>query len=450
MLVKRISNLRKQQILSTMFVLLITLLAGCGSKSERTLGTGQTLSKSQMSKEDLREQLNGFTVYFRTALDAAVNEIEQKSSSKRDQMTSMQMRSKMLQGLYAMSQQDDALIAFIDVWALCVRFRIFLEEGDGSKLYGINQPVAVDTAKRIESHIMDIGRLFLSENTFQATEKSVNDFARKNSIRVNFSNVVIYATETKEGGKTPFEAIVSIPMAPFRGMEGVERTAAAVGRFTDTADRFSDIIADLPESSRIQLLLFLYELEETELAKTLTSSTAKLSDSSVRLADSSEKFPLLMREQLSLLLDEIDTKQANLQLTLVQADQTAESIRIALEKVKEGADSIGAAAKTVTETADAWRDAASATGDAVKEIVKLKPAEGADPSAAGGQNIQEMAGKIAEAASEIRAAVEDLKQLSGALVWHIVEVIAAILAAVIIYRLAMMKISKATGSKKDD
>lgn len=40
--------------------------------------------------------------------------------------------------------------------------------------------------------------------------------------------------------------------------------AVAIHRFTDTANRITDIIELMPEAMRWQLLLFLFEIEETE------------------------------------------------------------------------------------------------------------------------------------------------------------------------------------------
>jgi hypothetical protein len=447
--VMRVTVMKKMRSLDLLVFAFIVLSSGCAAESKRILGTGTAPTKGQISKQELQGQLDDFADYFKVSVKTVAEDIDQKSSSKKDHMMSLQMRSKLLEGFYAVSQQDDAVVSFIDTWGLCTRLRIFFEDGDGSKLYGVNQAIAIDAAKLIESRAEDIGRLFLSESAFQITQRNIREFARANPIKADFSNVVVYAAHVKIGSQNPFTKIINIPMAPFRGMEGVEHTAAAIGRFTDTADHFSDVVADLPESSRWQLLLFLYELEETEMAKSLVSSTATLSDSSVRLADLSEKFPHRLREELSALLDEIDRKQTNLQSTLVQADKTAVNVRIALEQVKEGANSVDKTVKSIKETAVTWQGAAGATGDAVKEIAKLIPSQGS-ASSLSAKDIQEITGNITQTAQEVRAAAADLRQLSGLMVWRIVEVITAILAAALIYRMAVIKMVKASDKKKID
>jgi hypothetical protein len=61
-------------------------------------------------------------------------------------------------------------------------------------------------------------------------------------------------------------------------------------QFSDTAERFSKIVAELPESSRWQLQLLLLDLEETSMTKSFLNSLSLLSESSVRLEKSVEEF----------------------------------------------------------------------------------------------------------------------------------------------------------------
>jgi hypothetical protein len=409
------------------------MAAGCSLIETQKSRTGTASAAGQMTKEELRTRLDGFAAFFKSTLTTAAEEIVQKSNSKKDQMLALQMQTRMLQGLYLVSQEDDPVVAFIDTWALSMRFQIYLVEGDGAGMFGVHQPVAIDAAKRIEASIEDIGRLFLTNSDFQTTQKNIVEFTRANPIKVNFTNVVVYATQISADQQNPFLKIVSLPMAPFRGIEGVERTASAISRFTDTADRFSDVVADLPESSRWQMLMFLYELEETEMSKSLVSSTT-------RLADSTEQLPQRIREQLSIFMEEIDQKQANLQATLVQADETAAAVVAVLERVKAGADSIDAAAKSVQGTAIAWQDAAGATGDAIREAGKLIPEQKSNEPGISAKDIQTLASQVTQTAGEIRATAADLKAISGTLTWRIIEIIFAILAAVIIYRIVMKKL----------
>ena len=101
------------------FLVIFILIAGCAVP-----GSGKnkgTVVPGQMTKEELRSRLDGFAAFFKSTLITAAAEIGQKSNSKKDQMLALQMQTRMLQGLYSVSQGDDPVVSFIDTWSLCMR-----------------------------------------------------------------------------------------------------------------------------------------------------------------------------------------------------------------------------------------------------------------------------------------------------------------------------------------
>jgi len=343
-------------------MLSLVLLNGCGPKGARTIGSGVTPTTGQISKEDLREQLDNFREFFKATLRQVANELNERVPTNR---------------------------------------RMYLEEGEGSLLYGESQQVALNGAKRLEAEIQRIGYIFLKDDVFNVAHKNVTEFAHKNAIRGTFSNVIVYATEVQKGQPNPFLSVLKVPMTPFRAMEGVDRTASAIHQFRDTAERFSDIVAELPESSRWQLQLLLYDLEETDMTKSFLSSLQQFTESSSRLEDSVEKLPEHLREQLTQFVEDIDRKQAGLQHTLQQAEKTTLAVNTTLDKLDKAASSLDTAAGNITETAQAWESAARATGDVVEEFNKSKQS----PSSS--LNIKE----YRDAAEQTSQAANDIKDL---------------------------------------
>ena len=59
------------------------------------------------------------------------------------------------------------------------------------------------------------------------------------------------------------------------------------------------------------------------MAKLFQASVSQLSENSARLAETAETLPEEIREQLSGFIEEIDTKQSNLQVTLEEAEEVA-------------------------------------------------------------------------------------------------------------------------------
>lgn len=439
----------------TFVVISFIILNGCASKNVRTIGSGLTPSDKQISKEDLRDQLDKFAEYFKARLRQMSSDLYERVPSKRTEKTTLQMRARTIQGLNVMLDQEDSVIAFIETWALCSRFRVYLEEGDGANLYGEGQEIAVDYAKRVEAEIERIGRAFLKDDVFETTRKNINEFANANPIKGAFTGVTVFATEAQKDQTNPFMSVIKIPMTPFRAIEGVDRTATAVNRFTDTAERFSDIVNGLPESSRWQLQLLLYDLEETDMTKSFLASLAQFSESSSRLSKSVEELPKQLREELTKFIQETDEKQENLRKTLQQAEKTTLAVNNAIEQLDKTSGSLGNVAKDITQTAQAWESAAKTTGDVIQNFDKLKgPAE--KKQSFDINEYRAAAEQTSRAANDINALlsqVEDLLETRryGSMVNHLVLCAAGLLMLIfvlaVLYRIISARLTVAKGQK---
>jgi methyl-accepting chemotaxis protein len=289
-------------------------------------------------------------------------------------------------------------------------------------------------AGRIEERIEEIGRKFLKEDIFIETRKQVHNFANQNPITGTFSNIIIFATETKPGQPSTFENVISIPMSPFTALKGVDRTATAISDARGSLDNISAVVEHLPESVRWQLLLLMLEMEDIEAVKTILASMTKLSDSSAKLADSAEKLPERLREQISILVEDIDSKQANIQTSLDKGENTA----IAVEKVFTTAGQTigitGDVAKNVDEAAEGWKNAVDATSELIQvirqwiaEMPKKEPSEKTSVS-----DYKDTAQEVTDAANELRALVTDVRGLleSETLSGHIEDVNNRVLGAI--------------------
>jgi DNA mismatch repair ATPase MutS len=185
----------------------------------------------------------------------------------------------------------------------------------------------------------------------------------------------------------------------------VDRGALAIRDFSMTAERFSDIVEELPESLRWQLLLWLYEFEESEMAKSVLASLERVAESSAKLTTTAEMLPEKMRSELSELIDDVDARQANMQKTLAQTRATTEALTELIEKTESTAQALDVTSKNVTETAAAWQ----ATVEAISETFK-KPetATDANTSRFSMADLNATANTVAVAAMEVRRLNEEL------------------------------------------
>lgn len=392
-------------------ILSLFLLEGCDAKGRRTIGSGMTPKTGQISKQELREQLDKFREFYKATLRQVALDLNERLPSTRTEKTTLQMRARMVQGINAMLDNDDSIVAFIETWALCTRFRMYIEEGEGTSLFGDAHQIALYGSKHLEVEIQRIGVIFLKSDVFETARKNVIEFAHNNPIKGTFSNVIVYATEVQKDQPNPFLSVLKIPMTPFRAIEGVDRTASAIHQFSDTAERFSDIVAEMPESTRWQLQLLLFDLEEAEMTKSFLNSLAQVSESSARLEKSVEELPEHLREQLTQFVEDVDKRQAALQQTLQQAEKTSLALNDTLEKLDQTAGSFNAVAKDVTETAQAWENAAKATGQVVQEFNKIRPSPQEEKSSFDIKDYRDTAEQTSRAANEIKSLLADIEDL---------------------------------------
>jgi methyl-accepting chemotaxis protein len=435
-------------IILVLTILLPVFLGGCGTEDVRTLGSGVAPTNGRISKEDIREQVDNFAEYYKATFRQSANELNERLQTKKVERTTLQMRARMVQGLNAMLDQDDPVIAFIETWALCKRFRIYVEEGEGSKLFAEGQEIVIKAAKRLESEIERVGHIFMKDDVFESTSKNITEFANVNPISGTFYNVIVYATEVKKDQPNPFMSVLNLPMTPFRAMEGVDRTASAIYQFRDTAERFSDVVRELPESSRWQMELLMYDLEEADMVKTFLDSFTKFSESSAKMAVSVEELPEQLGKELSEFVDEVDRKQANLQKTLAQAEKTTLAVNETVEK-------LNSLAKDTSETAIAWEGAAKATGEVVKGLNRSEEAE-SSKSSFGLKEYRDAAEQTSQAATDIKellVAIEAFSEsrkydsLTNHLTYRIMGLIFFAFVLAIAYRIITVRFIK-TGVPK--
>ncbi|MBN2138425.1 MAG: hypothetical protein JW720_11520 [Sedimentisphaerales bacterium] len=425
-------------------------VAGCGQKDVRTIGKGSAPTNGQISKEDLGEQLDKFAEFYKALLRATANELNEKLKSQRVEKTTLQMRARMLQGLNTMLDQEDPVTAFVEIWGLCARFRVYLEEGEGVALFGDSQSVAVEAGRRLEGEIERIGRIFLKDDVFEATRKSIMEFANANPIKGTFFNVTVFATEVRKGQPNPFLGVLKIPMTPFRAIEGVDRTATEIRRFTDMSERFSDIVREMPESTRWQMQLLLYDLEETEMTKTFLAALTQFSQSSERLSKSIEALPGHLGEQFEKSVEQIDSGQTNIQKTLEQAEKTTLAINEATKEINKAAESMNTLAGNVGETAAAWETAAKASGEVIREFAKISP-EPKGESSFDLKDYRAAAEQTSQAANDIKSLLAALDEFSksrdyGSLLTritiHLAGLLVLIFVLAVLYRVLSVKLRK--------
>ncbi|MHC4271675.1 MAG: hypothetical protein ACYST2_05125 [Planctomycetota bacterium] len=392
------------------------LLCGCGGKEYRVFGGRKVRQKGMITKEELREELNNFEDFWSNRYSSAMTDLEEFMPDVRTRNTILRIRVRIPEALHTMLEHEDTIIAFIETWGLCVRTTQYFESGAGRNFFGEHQDIIVGAAKDIETEIERIGQLFMNENLLSETRSNIRTFAGANPIKGTYTNAVVYATAVKKDQPNPFVETISLPLAPFRAMEGVDRGALAIDRFTHTAQNFTDVVERLPETTKWQMQLLFYDLEETDTIKSFVESTQKISDSSIKLAQSTEDLPQRIREEATILIEEIDEKQQNIQTTLQQAETTAVAIDSALQNSVKAANAFDNTVDSITMTTNSWQEAAKATTEAIQEIQNLIPKrEPGTESSFKITDVRDVAQEVGNTVNQISSllASDDVEKLSS-------------------------------------
>lgn len=323
---------------SLLFILIAVLLSGC-QKTTRMVGSGKAPKSGMISKVELRDKLDRFEDFFVANLKQTAEDINTAGGTRRVARTNIQMQSRCLEAVHAMTASDDSIIAFLDTWGLMVRLRIYFTEGPGKSTFGEQQDLAVGFIEACEEDIERIAQLFLSPEQFEETQRNVVIFARQYPIQGNFSNLVVYATKIKKAEVGMFMKTISIPMAPIRAMEGVDKTGDAILKVRDSVERFTDVAEQIPESTRWQMSILMDDFEESEMTQAFLERLSEFSESSNRLVDTLNAMPVQMRQELVTLLEESEQGQQQLQTTMQATAKTAEQAAQAAAEWKNAFDS---------------------------------------------------------------------------------------------------------------
>ncbi|MBN2181004.1 MAG: hypothetical protein JW715_03760 [Sedimentisphaerales bacterium] len=378
--------------------LLVITLCGCSSQKSPFFKNKKTLPQANISADELQERLDEFEEIFTSRTKAAAAEIDRLSGDPKIMKMTLLWRSRAISALHNTLEQTQPMVVLVDSWLLCMRLSNYIESGEAANIFGDYKPVALATAQELQDRIEDIAREVLSQELFDQTAADLRSLALANPIQSGFSKTFMYSTQVKKDQPNLFESVIGIPLSPVRALEGVDRTPEAIRDFSTTTRRLTDVVQEMPESSRWQLLLLLYDLEETNMAKSFLSSLQNISDNSTKLAATTEK--------LSSMLEDSDDQQEQVRQTLRQVGETANQLQELFTAAQQTAVVFSQTARDVNVALASWTEAARATDEAIQRINPQSDQVVAEPAQK--TDVKETAEAIREAANEIKLLSEEL------------------------------------------
>ncbi len=304
------------------------LLAGCG-----LTGWGQGPSQAERAalarQDELRNKLIDFVTIFADEVKDAAEEIARVSSDSEIDRKSIIWKLRAISSARLNLQRTDDLYAYLDLWSLCLQMTDLFETGEGKDMFGPHQQIAIDTARSLEKRLQGMAQEILDDEIYARAQNEINDFAVAHPMNASFTRNTMSGETGAGGDGESFSWLRTVTgvtsLNPFAS--GLSEGAAAIQNASVVADRFTSVVATLPEDTRWQLQLLLYDLEDTAMVKSLETSSVTLANSADSLAKTAETFPEQVRLEASKLLEDIDAKQENMRKTLADLNTASVSLK---------------------------------------------------------------------------------------------------------------------------
>jgi hypothetical protein len=336
--------------------------------------------------EDLGTDLAAYATRFGAVVGSTADDIHDQTSSrvvrKRALIWRLQMPPLVEEVAYGTTPQS----SYIATVLVAVAQQRYLTEGDGRDLFGEQQKLAIDAANQLVEDVLAIGDRFLTQKQVAEVAERTREFADKYPIQGrDFSVQRIPRAVAANEARQSLAWLVSLPLAPFSALKGVDSGADAIRDFNRTAQQFTEVVKRLPERIRGQLELFTYDLEDRETVERSVDALDRAASSAERAAATFDRLP----DELRHTFDESQARIEAVGKVVAQAQAVAQPL-----------------ADTATQL-----EQASAHWLAVLGPKDPTPKPGERPFDV--RDWQAAAQSIGSAAGELRGLADDLHTLQG-------------------------------------
>lgn len=349
----------------------VLFAAGCSWVSRPT---PRQTAKQQIEIEaadKLQSALSQFNDFFQTTVRQAADQIEQTAATRQQRKSAILWKTSMADECRSTTFEASPAAGLVDTWTLCVRMLNYFETGDGKDLFGPGQVTAVDAARKCEQRIAEIASSVVPAAKLPSMRADIDRFARQAPITGVFTKQASAPISADASGSKVLDFLVGIPLAPIRAVGSIQQSGQSLSDIKNTAERFTDVVEDLPASARWQLQLLGISLEESSRfgdvmndLKTFTASTEQL----VRVAD---EMPVKVRREGEQLLDSIEARQPAIRATLAEARETTAALNAAIQRSDEVAARIERTVADGKLAAAAWESTAKAVSITVNDIAAI-------------------------------------------------------------------------------
>ena len=345
------------------------LAAACQALAPRS--QRPVLTSADEPPDVLAGALREFADDFRSSIDSAASQAGQLDLTRPERKAVTTWRVQAGQLLRHAFNQDDPREILLDVWSLCRRMVDYFDSGPGAAEFGPARVPALTAAQGLLSRYEDLAQAHTSGDTLGQIRAKVEEYARSNALQAGFIAPSGKDLSDISPGQDVLQWILNVPLAPLQGVQKIGQTSDALRDMSRTADRFTDVVDDLPATSRREALRLAEDLERLPSVMTTTQSVQQIAASTERFTQVVEELPGRTRAEAEKLLDHVDEALPQARNTLTEAQKTADAIRTATTELRELTGTLDQTITRFTEAGRAWTATADAVGAASQELTTL-------------------------------------------------------------------------------
>jgi hypothetical protein len=366
-------------------LLAIATTLACGSfRLPFSFVGSQQMYGSTMTEDELRNELSGYAARFGAYVSDASEDISSESQDRAIRRRTLIWQMKMIPPVQEAAFADTAQEGFLRVLGLAVAQDQYLTTGEGRNLFGAQQHIAVEAAVWLKDDAVEIASRLLPPDKLATVMDEVAALVDKNPIvGRDFSLQRIVQARTKLTTSSSLLGVLTLPLAPFKALEGVDSGAESIRDFNVTARQFSLIVAQLPDELRTQMELFLYDVEDRQTVIESVAAMQAMAESAQRASLAIEKLP------------------ADLQKSLADSKGALEEANKALLTAKDVMAPLAQTSENLKLASDVW-------GQVLERDPNAAPSRPFDI-----REWQETAAQIGISANELRAFATEIQTISG-------------------------------------
>ncbi len=384
----------------TVVFLLVLFLPAFGCSRKTGAVRADSINTNGMSEEVLRSRINDTLDLLRAATRSIAEVLLEELDTVEQRRSILTWQSQSLERLDRLSEREDSVTFLLDLWARVMQLRIYVQTTENAKkLSAEKHRLIVKIAQETEERMADLAREVFGEKNAARIQKSIEQYVKENPYEGPGVAVAPPPFSFTSAGQDAVGTVAGITLLPFRAVAGVAKSPGSIKDISVSADRFGQIIENLPEETRIQAQILLLDLLATEHVTSAVLSLETISRSSAQLAETAQTLPEEIGEETRLVLQEVEARQEAIGQILREARATAE----------EG-NRLG---QTLQDTARAVEAAVHEISDLAKPTTPTTSTSESDQTPFDINDYTRTAEALTSGAHELRLLVGDLQVLLG-------------------------------------